>query len=91
MGANDVELNFDRENDDIFVVKKLANREKMSSIVVNPDVVLLVEDKVVVGFQIDDFSKVIPHMQGLTDYHLMEAFDGFIDLMNQAEKALSRP
>ena len=87
MSANDFEIFRDEENDIVYIIKSCIVKEKTKNISITENITIRKEpdtDKIV-GLTIEDFSKVLPHFCGLTDYCLMEKFEGIIDFLNATD------
>ena len=86
MGATDIVLDFDRENDILYVAragtdkKTVKNIEREYWFVIKQDAIT----GKVVGFIIHDLSKRMPKFASLQDFELMEEFDRIIDFVNDS-------
>lgn len=88
MTAQDVKISRDMENDVLYVLKNGVNPKSVTNIPVTADVTLRVikQTREVVGFTIDEFSKVCPEWKDQQEYQLMEEFDQILDVVNDSCK-----
>ena len=89
MGVTDIILDFDRNNDILYVARAGINKTSIKNVehthwfVIKQD---MVSGKIV-GFIIHELSKRMPKFANLSDYVLMEEFDRFIDFINESHLA----
>ncbi len=76
MGAKDIDINRDLENDVLYVMRKDADRANTINVSMSADILVRVDrsTKEVVGVTIEDFSEVLPQLASRTDYELKEEF-----------------
>jgi len=80
MGAKDIDITRDLENDVLYVMRKDADRSNTINISMSADILVRLDrsTKEVVGVTIEDFSAVLPRLAGRTDYELSEKFDSIL-------------
>lgn len=90
--AHRIEVNKDTDNDVLYVMHSDYDPNDTVNVDVTADVVVRLDRKTgkVVGFIIDDFSRINPSWAGLKDYQLMEKFEKFIEMMNDLHLAPSK-
>ena len=83
MGAKDIDINRDLENDVLYVMKKDADRSNTINLSMSADILVRLNrsTKEVVGVTIEDFSEVLPQLAGRTDYELKEEFDSILKFL----------
>lgn len=82
--ASDIRVNWDKENDTMYILHSSANPDRTSNSTLSAEVVGRFDEKhKIVGFIIEDFSRLFPDMKEATDYHLMEMFDGLLTVLNE--------
>ncbi len=85
MSTNDININRDIDNDILYVMKEGVDKGKTTNVSINADILLRLDEKgEVVGLTIEDFSKVLPHLNDCSEYILMENFDFMIEVLNGA-------
>jgi len=85
MSTKDICINRDVDNDILYVMKEGIDKAKTTNISINADILLRLDEKgEVVGLTIEDFSKVLPHLNDCSEYILMENFDFMIEVLNGA-------
>ena len=91
--AHKIEVNKDTDNDVLYVMHSDYDPNDTVNVDVTADVVVRLDRKTgkVVGFIIDDFSRINPSWAHLKDYELMERFEKFIEMMNDLHLAPSKP
>jgi hypothetical protein len=91
MSAGEVLINRDLENDILYVVRQKVDLTRVMNYHVTADIILRRDPQTntIVGLTIDDFSKVLPHLSGLDEYHLMEKFDAILEFLNAPDLASS--
>ena len=84
MTTLELRINRDLDNDILYVIKHSASERAITNLSVTEDIVLRLdrENKEIVGFIIDDFSKVFPDWKDLSDYHLSEEFIPILKVLN---------
>ena len=84
MSANDIVIIKDKENDVLYVIKREFKGKTTVNTSMTPDITIRsdYETNKVVGFTIEEFSKVLPDFVNYEEYALMERFDGIIDFWN---------
>ena len=72
------------ENDVLYVLKNGVNSKTVTNIPINSEITIRVvkSTQEVVGFTIDEFSKVCPEWKERKDWQLMEEFDEILDVVN---------
>ena len=92
MGAADIDLEFDRENDIIYVIKKGVDKKKVTSIEARAGIVfkIHIKTKEVVGLIFHHVSFKAPRLCRLSDYELMEEFEDRLRLLNDYHEAEQR-
>lgn len=90
--AHKIEVNKDTDNDVLYVMHADYDPNDTVNVDVTADVVVRLDRKTgkVVGFIIDDFSRINPSWTDLKDYELMERFEKFIEMMNDLHLAPSK-
>lgn len=90
--AHKIEVNKDTDNDVLYVMHADYDPNDTVNVDVTADVVVRLDRKTgkVVGFIIDDFSRINPSWTNLKDYELMERFEKFIEMMNDLHLAPSK-
>ncbi len=90
--AHKIEVNKDTDNDVLYVMQSDYDPNDTVNVDVTADVVVRLDRKTgkVVGFIIDDFSRINPSWADLKDYELMERFEKFIEMMNDLHLAPSK-
>jgi uncharacterized protein YuzE len=85
MSTKDISINRDIDNDILYVIREGVDKGKTTNVSINADILLRL-DKTgkVVGLTIEDFSKVLPHLNDCSEYILMENFDFMIEVLNGA-------
>ena len=80
MGAKDIDITRDLENDVLYVMRKDAYRSNTINVSMSADILVRVDrsTKEVVGVTIEDFGAVLPQLAGRTDYELSEKFDSIL-------------
>lgn len=80
MGAKDIDVNRDLENDVLYVMRKGADRSSTINVSMSADILVRLDraTKEVVGVTIEDFSEVLPQLANQTDYQLGEEFDSIL-------------
>ena len=80
MGAKDIDINRDLENDVLYVMRKDADRANTINVSMSADILVRLDrsTKEVVGITIEDFGVVLPQLAGRTDYELGEEFDSIL-------------
>ena len=93
MNPAKIEVNKDTDNDVLYVMHSDSDPNDTVNVDVTADVVVRLDRKTgkVVGFIIDDFSRINPSWAHLKDYELMERFEKFIEMMNDLHLAPSKP
>ena len=88
MTAQDMKVSRDMENDVLYALKNGVDPKIVSNIPLSADLTLRVlkDTHEVVGFTIDEFSKVCPEWKERKDYELMEEFDDILNVVNDACK-----
>ena len=83
MGAKDIDINRDLENDVLYVTRKDADRSNTINLSMSADILVRLDrsTKEVVGVTIEDFSEVLPQLAGRTDYELSEEFDSILKFL----------
>lgn len=82
--AIDIRVNWDRENDTLYVLRADADPERTRNLTLNTEVVARFDEQHrIVGFIIEDFSRLFPDLKDKTDYHLMEMFEGLMTVLNE--------
>ncbi len=83
MGAKDIDINRDLENDVLYVMKKSGDRSNTMNLSMSADILVRVDrsTKEVVGVTIEDFSEVLPQLASRTDYELKEEFDSILKFL----------
>ena len=91
--AHKIEVNKDSDNDVLYVMHSDYDPNDTVNVDVTADVVVRLDRKTgkVVGFIIDDFSRINPSWAHLKVYELMERFERFIEMMNDLHLAPSKP
>lgn len=86
MTTLELKINRDLDNDILYVIKHSATGRSITNLSVTEDIVLRLdrETKEIVGFIIDDFSRVFPDWKDMTDYHLSEEFNTILKVLNDA-------
>ena len=92
MSANDIEIEFNKENDIIHVLKKKTNLKKVVNVEVRAGLVFKIhaDSKEVVGFILHHVSHKAPRFLLLSHYELMEEFDDRLKLLNDYHEAEQR-
>ena len=88
MTARDVKISRDTDNDVLYALKERTDPQGVTNIPISADVTLRIikATREVVGFTIDEFSKVCPEWKDQPDWQLMEEFDEILDVVNDACK-----
>ncbi len=87
MSASEIKINWDRDHDNMSGIKLSADTSKTINITLNADMVMrLDEAKNIVGFIIDDFSRVFPDLVSAPEYLIMEKFEHAINQLNDLLK-----
>mgnify|MGYP001617406617 CR=1 FL=1 len=83
MTTKDMQINRDTEHDILYVIKIGVDPKTTTNVIVSADVTLR-RNKAgeVVGFIIDDFSKVFSDWNDYNEYELMEEFDHIMNVLN---------
>lgn len=83
MGTNQIHINRDIDNDVLYVTKEGIDKARTMNVSMSADILVRLSpsDHRIMGLTIEDFSKVMPHLAHLSDYHLKEKFDGIIDFL----------
>ena len=83
MGANNIHINRDVDNDVLYVTKIGIDKSNTINVSMSADILVRLnrEDHRVMGVTIEDFSKVMPHLADYNNYQLMEKFDIIIDFL----------
>ena len=84
MSTRTIDINRDKDNDVLYVLKKGTDPNKTKNISANEDVIVRLDarGKATVGLIIENFSKNFSNWERLTDYELAEKFDLFIEMLN---------
>ena len=85
MSTNDIDINEDKENDVLYVIKREYKGKHTTNLgSANPNFTIRVDLKtrMVVGFTIENFSKIMPQIAGYGEYMQMEYFDSLIEIAN---------
>jgi len=92
MSANDFEIIRDLENDIIYIIKANVVREKTINVSITENITVRRDSETnkIVGLTIGEFSKVLPDFNDLSEYHLMEKFEGIIEFLNASDVAVAR-
>ena len=92
MSANDIEIEFDKENDIIHVLRKKTDLKKVVNIEVRAGLVfrIHVDTKEVMGLILHHVSHKAPRFLLLSNYELMEEFDDRLKLLNDYHEAEQR-
>lgn len=85
MSANDYEVIRDTENDVLYVIHREVERGKTRNLSATSEILVRLHPgtEKIVGFTIEEFSRICPELADMEDYHLMEFFDNTINLMNR--------
>ncbi|NOS67930.1 MAG: DUF2283 domain-containing protein [Candidatus Peribacteraceae bacterium] len=82
--AKDIRINWDRESDTMYVLHAAANPDRTKNLTLSAEVVgRFDENHRVVGFIIEDFTRLFPEMKEAQEYLLMEMFDGLLQVLNK--------
>jgi hypothetical protein len=93
MSANDFEIIRDQENDIIYVIRRNVAKEKTINVSITENITIRrdpADPNKIVGLTIEEFSKVLPHLSNLQEYHLMEKFEAIIEFLNAPDLAFAR-
>ena len=92
MSANDIEIEFHKENDILHVLKKKTNLKKVVNVEVRAGMVfrIHVDTKEVVGLVLHHVSHKAPRLLLLSNYELMEEFEDRLKLLNDYHEAEQR-
>ena len=93
MSANDVTINFDRDNDILYAIKKTADKKNITNVEARSGFVFRFDatTKEVVGFIIHNVSQKMPWISKLEEeYYLMEEIDNGLQLVNDYRSVESK-
>ena len=87
MTASDMKMNWDRDHDTLSVIKAGADPSRTTNITLNADVVMRIDEgRDIIGFIIDDFSRIFPDLVSAPEYLIMEKFSHAIHQLNDLLK-----
>jgi len=81
-----VDINRDKENNILYVLRKNVDPNKTKNMEVNEDVVFRIDTQSgdIAGLIIENFSENFSKFKNLSDYELSEKFDLFLEMLNDA-------
>ena len=84
MGANDILVSRDKENDVLYVSKKDAKKNNIINFETTAGFTIRIDknSRLAVGFIIENFSKTMKHLKSHNDFKLMEEFDAILEVLN---------
>ncbi len=85
--ANKIKIDHDKSSDVLYVLHADADPKKTQNIDLDENIVFRYDlsTKAVVGFTIDEFSKIFPDAEGFSEWQLMEIFDFLLEMINRAK------
>lgn len=87
MTASEMKLNWDRDHDTLSVIKAGADPSRTINMTLNADMVMRIdESQNIVGFIIDDFSRIFPDLVSAPEYLILEKFDHAIQHLSDLFK-----
>ncbi len=84
MTAQEIKISRDYDNDVLHVLKNGIDSRVVTNTIISEYITIrfLLETREVVGFTIDEFSKVCPEWKDQKEYELMEDFDEILHVVN---------
>ncbi len=81
-----VDINRDKQNNILYVLRKNVNPNKTRNLEMNEDVVFRIDSQTgdIAGLIIENFSENFSKFKNLSDYELSEKFDLFLEMLNDA-------
>ena len=88
MTAQNIKISRDLGNDVLYVLKNSIDTKLVTNIIINETTTLrlIKGTNEIVGFTIDEFSKICPEWKDQADYALMEYFDEILAVVNDSCK-----
>lgn len=85
--ANKIKINYDKTNDVLNVFHTDADPKATQNIDLDGNIVLRYNpsSKEVVGFIVDEFSRIFPDANNFSEWQLMEIFDFMLEMINRAK------
>lgn len=85
--ASKIKINYDKANDVLNVLYTDADPKATQNIDLDENIVIRYNpsSKEVVGFVVDEFSRIFPDVEHFSEWQLMEIFDFLLEMINRAK------